>query len=231
MMRISAKPINFKFNQYLSNGYEFLKNNFGNLLLAFFFCMIMSFIPLCGFLAVGNFYKYCRGLRRGQQVTAGDIFNFDNFSAYLILQLILIGIIILFYIPLMIMFPMIANSGGEPSAGFWTFFIIYIIALYVGIFIIAVKAFYIPALISLGGVTEIKTAWKMSVTMGKGNFWSILLFSLVVAFLGQLGILACGIGLILTMPFIYTANYFAFEDAMQQIEHDEITEIGVKNEY
>ena len=67
--------------------------------------------------------------------------------------------------------------------------------------------------------------------MTKGNLLSIFLFSLVVSLLSQIGVLACGIGIFLTMPFMYTANYFAYEDAIHQIEHDEITEIGSKNEY
>jgi hypothetical protein len=77
----------------------------------------------------------------------------------------------------------------------------------------------------------VKTAWKMSVIMGKGNGLTIFLFFLIVGILGYLGILACGIGLIFTIPFIYTAQYFALEDGMQQIEYDEIKEIGSKNEF
>ncbi|SDQ48162.1 hypothetical protein SAMN05421664_1763 [Chryseobacterium soldanellicola] len=230
MMKFSAKPVNFKLNDYLSNGYEFLKNNFGNLLGAFLLCIVMSIIPFCSFLAVGNFYKYCRDLRAGKQVSAGDIFNFDNFMPYFILQLILVGGILLLYIPMIIMMPIMANNHGEPSSAM-LFFIPYMVILYIAIIIICLKGFYIPALISLGGVTDVKTAWKMSVTMGKGNLLSIFLFALVVSLIGNLGILACGIGIFLTLPFVYTAHYFAFEDAMKQVEYDEIIEIGSKNEF
>ncbi len=231
-MKISAKPINFKFNDYLSNGYEFLKNNFGNVLVAFLLCIIMSIIPFCGFLALGNFYKYCRNLRMGRQASPGDIFNFDDFSAYFILQLIILGGVLLLYIPLFITMPLAAMAnGGEPSAGMPIFLIIYMIVLYIGIVIIALKAFYMIGLISLGGVRDIKTAWQMSLTMSKGNLLSIFLFSLVVSILGQLGILACGIGVFLTLPFVHTSHYFAYEDAIQQVENDEIKEIGSKNEF
>ena len=79
-MQINAKPVNFKFNEYLSNGYEFLKSNFGDIFLAFIFCIIMSIIPFCGLVAVGNMYKYLRKLRRGQNAAPGEIFNFDDFA-------------------------------------------------------------------------------------------------------------------------------------------------------
>ncbi|MDQ0592068.1 putative membrane protein [Chryseobacterium ginsenosidimutans] len=230
MMKISAKPVNFKLGDYISNGYEFLKSNFGSLFGAFLLTMLMSIIPFCGLLAVGNFYRYCRDLRAGKQVSAGDIFNFDNFTPYFILQLILIGGILLIYIPMIIVMPIIANNNGEPST-VMIFFVPYVILIYIAILIVCLKGFYMPALISLGGVTDVKTAWNMSLTMGKGNLLSIFLYSLIIGILGQLGIIACFIGLIFTLPLVYTSHYFAYEDAMQQVTHDEIQEIGTKNEF
>lgn len=228
-MKINAKPINFKLGEYISNGFEFLKGNFGSIFGAFLLMILMSIIPFCGFLAIGNFYRYCRDLRGGKQVSAGDIFNFDNFMPYFILQLILIGGILVVYIPMIFMIP--TMSDRDPSAGPPAFFMIYMFAIYIAIFIVIIKAFYMPAVISLGGVTDIKTAWNMSLTMGKGNFWSILLYSIVIGILGQLGIIACFIGLIFTMPLVYTSHYFAYEDAMKQVTYDEIQEIGIKNEF
>lgn len=230
-MRISAKPVNFKFNDYLNNGYEFLKNNFGNVLLAVIFCFIMAIIPFCAALGIGNLYKYFRKLRKDKSAAPGEIFNFDDFSPYFILQLIIIGGVLVLYIPLFIIIFATQQNGEGPSGFGAAIMFPYIAIMYIVIFAVVLKGFYIPALISLGGVKDIKTAWKMSTAMTKGNLLSIFLYVIVVGFLSQLGILACGIGLLLTLPYSYTANYFAFEDAMQQIEHDEIQEIGLKNEY
>ena len=60
---------------------------------------------------------------------------------------------------------------------------------------------------------------------------TILLFAIVTSILSQIGILACGIGVLITMPFMYAANYFAYEDGLQQIEYDEITEIGSAKQF
>ncbi|WP_336689299.1 MULTISPECIES: hypothetical protein [unclassified Chryseobacterium] len=229
MVKINAKPVNFKLGDYISDGYEFYKANFGNLLGAFFLAMIMSIIPFCGLLAVGNFYKYCRDLRAGRQVSAGDIFNFDNFTPYFMIQLILFAGVMVIYIPMIIM--MVAMGEQDPSAGPPAFFFIYMFFVYVGILFVALKGFYMPALISLAGVTEIKQAWKISSVMSKGNLWSIFLYSLAVAFLSQLGVIACFIGLIFTIPFAYASHYFAYEDALKQVTYDEIQEIGIKNEF
>jgi uncharacterized membrane protein len=229
MVKINAKPVNFKLGNYISDGYEFYKANFGNLLGAFFLAMVMSIIPFCGLLAVGNFYKYCRDLRAGRQVSAGDIFNFDNFTPYFMIQLILFAGVMVIYIPMIIM--MVAMGEQDPSAGPPAFFFIYMFFVYVGILFVALKGFYMPALISLAGVTEIKQAWKISSVMSKGNLWSIFLYSLAVAFLSQLGVIACFIGLIFTTPFAYASHYFAYEDALKQVTYDEIQEIGIKNEF
>ncbi|MBB4807042.1 ABC-type multidrug transport system fused ATPase/permease subunit [Chryseobacterium defluvii] len=230
MTKATAKPINFKFNEYLNKGYELLKKDFGNFILALVFCIILSIIPFCGMMAIGNFYKYCRNVNRGLPANPSDIFNFDDFGAYIIYQLIIIGVVLAIYIPMLFVAPFM-GGGEEPSPVFSIFLFLYMLLVIVAIFVIALKAFYIPALISLGGVKDIKTAWNMSKIMTRDNLLSIFLFSIVVSFLSQLGVILCGIGLLITLPYMYTTHYFAFEDAIQQIEHDEIKEIGLKNEF
>ncbi|ASK31073.1 hypothetical protein CEY12_13575 [Chryseobacterium sp. T16E-39] len=232
MMNSKVKPIEFKLNEYLNKGMELLKKDFGNFLVAYILCAVMSIIPFCGLLAMGNFYKYCRKVNKGEQASVGEIFNFDDFMPYFILQLIIIAGVIVLYIPMFIFIPLAAltgEDGGSPA--FAIFMIPYIFVIVIAVFIVALVGFYIPGLISLKKVYDIKTAWSMSRIMTKNNLLSIFLFAIVVGFLSQLGILLCGIGLLITMPYFYTTHYFAFEDAIQQIEYDEIKEIGSKNEF
>ncbi len=231
-VNLNVKPINFKLGDYLSKGFELLKKDFGNIFVAFLCCLVMTIIPFCGMVGVGNFYLYLRKLNKGQQASPGDIFNFDKFMPYFILQLIIIGGIFAFYIPIaIIMIAAGALSGGEPSGWVSVLLVPYMIVMYAAILYFALKGFYIPALISFKNVTDIKTAWNASKVMTKDNLLSIFLFSLAAGFLSQIGVIACGIGLLLTLPFLYTANYFAYEDAMTQIEFDEISEIGIKEKY
>ncbi|MCU7614657.1 hypothetical protein N0B16_09445 [Chryseobacterium sp. GMJ5] len=233
-VNFNAKPINFKMSEYMSKGFELLKKDFGNILVALLCCIVMSIIPFCGLLGVGNFYKYLRKVNKGQLASPGEIFNFDNFTPYFILQLIMIGGFLVFYIPMIIFFPAILMFQGDHSDAAplsMLFFIPYFIVFYVVIVYFLLKGFYIPALISFKGITDIKTAWNASRVMTKNNLLSIFLFSFVLGILSQLGIILCGIGIFLTMPFLYTSKYFAFEHAMQQIEYDEITEIGIQEKY
>lgn len=229
-VNFTAKPINFKLGEYLSKAFELLKKDFGNIFVAFLCCLVMGIIPFCGLLGAGNFYQYLRKINKGQQASPGEIFNFDKFMPYFILQLILIGGILVLYIPFMIM-AIAQGSGGEPSTIMSVIMIPYMLIMYAAILYFVLKGFYIPALITFKDVTDIKTAWNASKIMTKDNLLSIFLFSLVVGVLSQVGVIACGIGVLVTLPFMYAANYFAYEDAMNQIERDEISEIGIQEKY
>lgn len=231
-MNSKAKPIEFKLNEYLNKGLELLKKDLGNFIVAYILCIVMSIIPFCGLLAMGNFYKYCRKVNKGEQASVGEIFNFDDFMPYFIVQLILLAAVIVLYIPMFVLIPVASISGSENvSSAFALFMIPYVFIIIIAIFIVALLGFYIPGLISLKKVYDIKTAWSMSRIMTKNNLLSIFLFTIIVGFLSQIGILLCGIGILITMPYFYTTHYFAFEDAVQQIEYDEIKEIGSKNEF
>jgi len=232
-VNLAPKPINFKFGEYINKGFELLKKDFGSVFVGFLVTFLMSIIPFCGILAVGNYYKYLRKLTKNQSVSAGEIFDFKDFMPYFILQLIIIAGVFVLYIP-MIFFGAFAgitsNRSGEPNPGMMIFIFPYLFLMIATLYYFLLKGFYMIPLISFKEITDIKTAWNISKVMTKGNLWSILLFAFVVGILSQIGILACGIGIFITIPFMYAANYFAYEDAIQQIEYDEITEIGSKNE-
>jgi uncharacterized membrane protein len=217
----------------MSQAFELMKKDFGNIFVAFLLVIVMSIIPFCGILAVGNFYKYLDRLKRGEQANPGDIFNFDDFMPYFILQLILLAVIAVLYIPMFFIFPLIAMAQYSDTIGFGSvfFMIIYFMFFFFAVIFISTKAFYMPALISLKGVTDFQTAWKASGMMTKGNLLNIFLFVLVTSLVANVGIIACGIGLFVTLPFYYTAQFFAYDDAMMQISHDEISDLGIKEKF
>ncbi|WP_265428933.1 hypothetical protein [Chryseobacterium sp. YIM B08800] len=233
-VNLTPKPINFKFGEYINKGLELLKKDFGGVFVGFLVTFLMTIIPLCGLLAVGNYYKYLRKLSKNQPASAGEIFDFKDFMPYLILQLIIFGGMIVLYIPMIFILVIggAASYGSdEPSVMGPILMFPYMFIMFVVILYFALKGCYIPALITFKGVTDIKTAWNISKVMTKGNLLNIFLFSFVICILSQIGAIACGIGIFLTLPFMYTANYFAFDDAIQQIEYDEITEIGITEKY
>ena len=218
--KLSPKRVEFKFNEYLNKGFELFKKDMGTFIVAFIFMMILSLIPFCSFLAIGNFLKICRKINQGQQTSASEIFDFEDFWIYLKLFGILILGVVVLETPIFFFIP--KDNGDTPSA----FFFLYLIAFMVVIFYITLKAYYIVSLISLERVKSIKEAWEISKVMSSNNLFMIFLFSIVVSFIGQLGILACFMGLIFTVPLTYVLQYVSYEDGLQQIKINETEEIG-----
>ena len=223
--KLNIKAIDFKFSQYLSQGFEILKANFGKFFVGFIFTLILSIIPFCGLMALGNFYKFSRKVFRGEPAEASEIFNFDDFMPYFLLNLIIIGAVLVLEIPIIIT-SIFAGQLGDSLSYMGVFVPIYMLSLLVVIFYFFVRGYYIPALISVGRVKDLKTAWNMSREMTAGNGWNILLFIIVASIVSQLGVILCGIGILLTLPFSYVAQFLAYDDAINQISYDEIAELG-----
>ena len=223
MSTFIPKPVEFKFGEYFNKGFELFKKDMGTFILAFIFVLIMSLIPFCGFLGIGNFLKLARKINHGQQASASEIFNFDDFVIYLKLFGVLILGVLILEIPLFLILPK-ADQGASPElpVAFFIFMFAFIIALYYFL----LKAYYMVALISLENVKSIKEAWSISNIMTKGNLLSILGFAIVVGLIGQLGFIACGIGLLISVPLTYVLQYVSYEDGIQQIKVDELEEIG-----
>ncbi|MDP9957105.1 hypothetical protein J2X97_002771 [Epilithonimonas hungarica] len=224
---LQPRSVNFKFGEYISQAIDLMKKDLGTIILSFLCFIIMSIIPFCGILAAGNFYRICYKIDKGIPTGAGEIFNFDDFVPYFIFQLYIFAGIFLIFIPFGFL-AIFADNDNIVSGFAGGIGVIYFISVYFVLIYLLLQSFYIPALITFKQIKDLKSAWNISKIMTKGNLLSILFFSIVVAFLGELGIILCGIGLFITLPFINVSHYFAFKDGLAQIEHDELTEIGKK---
>jgi hypothetical protein len=222
--QLKPRKVDFKFGEYISQGIDLMKKDFGTIFLAFIFAMIMGIIPFCGMMAIGNFYKVCYKLDKGIPVKADEVFNFDDFMPYFMFQIFIILGFIVAFIPMGIL--MFIFNNNETTSGILV--VVYMLAFYFLMFYLLLQAFYIPALITFKKITDVKAAWNISKVMTKGNLWTLFFFSIATVFLGELGILLCGIGILITIPFVYVSHYFAFKDGLTQIEFDDITEIGQK---
>ncbi len=224
MSTFTPKPVEFKFGEYINKGFDLFKKDMGTFILAFIFAGILSLIPFCRFLAIGNFMKIARKINHGEQTSATEIFNFDDFIVYLkLFGILLLGILAL-VIPLILLMPRQQELDSSPE--FSTGFIISIVVFMVILYYFIVKTYYMLGLIALENVKSIKEAWRISKEMTKGNLLTIFLFAIVISFIGQIGIIACVIGLIISAPLTYVIQYISYEDGIQQIKVDELEEIG-----
>lgn len=217
---ITNKGYNFNIGKYISDGTEIFKRDIGGFIVATLLAIVMSFIPFCGILAMGNFYKICRKVDQGQKVQAGDIFDFTDFWVYFKLMILVLVVVMILMIPLSFtLIPVIvaASAGGEyvdpfvvmGGMGIWFFlYILFMIAF-------SVSLFFVQPLISLYRVQSVRQAYSLSWNIAKKNFFAIFLFSIVVGIISQLGFIACGIGLLFTIPLGICIRYAAYKDVLE----------------
>ncbi|MGQ9542262.1 MAG: hypothetical protein ACUVTY_14400 [Armatimonadota bacterium] len=79
-----------------------------------------------------------------------------------------------------------------------------------GIVAIALLMFSVPLVVDqrIGGAQAIRQSFEML----KSQWLMATLFSIVVAILGFVGVLLCGVGLILTLPLYYLSIAVAYND-------------------
>lgn len=218
LLKDKSQNINFDIGRYISEGIQLFKKNPGDLIIAFILAMIFSIIPFFSLLAIGNFYKICKDVDTTGKADVGKIFNFDDFGAYFkffILIFVMVSLSVMI-IPFFILpGAMLRGDNGELSdvgasllaGGFGMFFIAYFIFFLV----LSIGLYYFIPLVALQKSYSVRaniaTSWKLA----KKDFFSILLFSIIVGFLSQLGVLACGIGLFVTLPIGLCMRYKSFE--------------------
>lgn len=210
---------NFSVGKYISGGIDLFKKDPGGIFGAFVLVLVMSLIPFCSVLAVGNFYKVCRDVELNGKADSSKIFNFDDFLPYLKFMLVLFLIVFIIIIPFpILMFPISLFSSNENGSlsdisaaivagGFGLFVLFYIVFL----MIISVATYYFIPLVALKGSHDVRKNLSVSWTLAKKNFFSIFVFMIISGFLSQLGFLVCGIGLLLTIPIGLCMRYKSFE--------------------
>lgn len=225
MKNLEVKDYDFNIGKYVSRGTDLFKKDIGGFIVATLLLFVISFIPFCGILGLGNFYKICKKVDEGQQVSAGDIFDFTDFVVYLKLFLLIFAICIVAMIPIQfILVPFLIaadNEGGQVSdtgaallAGGMGLWMILIMIFFV---ILSISMYFIQPLISLYRITSVREAYRLSWKIAKKNFFMILLFSIVVGFISQLGIIACGIGILFSIPLGICIKYAAYKDVLESL--------------
>jgi hypothetical protein len=119
---LGTKEYDFNIGKYLSQGTELFKKDIGGFIVATILVFVMSFIPFCGILGLGNFYKICKKVDEGEKVSVGDIFDFTDFVMYLKVFLLIFAVVLVAMIPVQLsLIPVIfaarATEGSVSGAG------------------------------------------------------------------------------------------------------------------
>ncbi|HAY3537946.1 hypothetical protein HZP95_04240 [Elizabethkingia anophelis] len=208
-----------------SDGLALFKKDTGTILINYLLTIIMGMIPLCSLLGLGNFYKACRKIENGEKTDSGDIFNFDDVIPYLIFAGIMIFGVLALLIPVEVVILVSAVLTEKNQGQAHVFVLIMIIAVLI-IFAIAMVVssvmYYYVAVVALFGVKDFSNAFKISWKLFKKNALSSILFSIMISMITSVGILLCGVGILLTLPLAICMRYAATKNIMIRFEEPKI---------
>ncbi|MCY0976319.1 hypothetical protein PGH12_11425 [Chryseobacterium wangxinyae] len=217
--KLISQGYDFNIGRYISEGFTLFKKDIGGFIIATLLAIVMSFIPFCSLLAVGNFYKICKKVDEGQSVQAGDIFDFTDFWMYFKLFFLVLLAVIILMIPVQItIIPIIAAAKGAGEniniamlfGGMGIWFVLFLLF----IFAFTVSLYFVQPIISLHKIQSVRQAYLLSWKISKKNFFMILIFSIIVGIISQLGIIVCGVGLLFTVPIGICIKYVSFKDVL-----------------
>ena len=177
----------FSIGDSLSEGFGFFKANAGASILFVIISVVVGLIPLVGALLIPlisiNFMAGVKNYRNnGTPLDVGQLFDFSHAVDKIIGPLV-VGILIMIGM-LFLIIP--------------------------GVILSLMWAFLYCVLADRPG-TSFTEAMKISAAVTKGNRLSIFLFGIVCGLLAIVSMIPLGLGLLVTIPMIQAAMYFAYE--------------------
>ncbi len=210
----------------LGRGWELLKSHFGLLVLGTFIWLVMQvimqligLIPLLGALIslvvagplMGGFYNFFIKAIRNQSGGVGDVFSgFGPRFLHLMLTTIVQGLLI-GAAAVIVILPVLLAGGmqrGEPSP--LAIAIVMLILLPAAVYISIAWMFSLPLVMDRGlGFWQAMEVSRRVITM---HWWSVFGLMFLCGLLTLAGLLACGIGLLVTAPLAFSAMMYAYDD-------------------
>ena len=183
------EKVNVKIGEWIEQGFNLYKNNFGTLVLASVIALVLSAITifiLFGPMIAGLIIIALQLLRKEEpKPDAGRVFSGFGYFLNSFLFMVLWGLAILIGSAILTIFHVIPLIGQ-------------LLSLF---FIYAAQAFLMFGLFLI--VDKQMNFWpasQESIQTVKTNFWPLFLLSLIASIIGSIGTIALGIGIVLTFP-------------------------------
>lgn len=233
------KGYEFRFGDYISEGFEIFKKEWVNF---FLYAMVSSIlIGIASITIIGpafvlfpitlGFAVVADKISEGESIQFSDFFGaFKNFGQHFIVGLIYFLAYAMIIVPYVLIILVASSSSSfiedSPLFGFffggYMFLVMFFIVL---LFLMQVLLFFSPFLIHFGDYSAID-AIKASIGLAKQNFWWLLLFVLTIGVISSIGYYACIIGVFVTMPIGALSAYSLVKKELMNDNHQEIDKIG-----
>jgi putative exporter of polyketide antibiotics len=190
--------VEVKFGDWIQKGFDLYKDNLATLILVNLLAVVISVFTvgiLAGPMAVGVILVTLALLDKQQPAPqVGDVFK--GFSYFLPSFLFCIAFLVVMMIGSFIL-------GMIPCLG-------QILSL---LFTYGLQALVMFALFNIADKKmDVVPAVQASIEVVKLNFWPFLGFAIVAAVLGSVGAIACGIGIVVTLPLYYCILAVAYRE-------------------
>jgi hypothetical protein len=208
--RCEMEKVEVKFGEWIENGFNLYKNNFGILVLASLIAVVLSAVTV-GILAGPMFagvLLITLGLfdKQEPKPEVGDVFKGFGYFLNSFLFIIVWGIALLIVSFLLALVPCV----GQLAA----IFVVYVAQTFLmfGLFLIVDENMdFWPA--SMESVNKVKT-----------NFWPFLALSVVSSIIGSVGAILCGIGVVITAPIQACILTVAYREIFSGVSTPAVTE-------
>ncbi len=204
------EKVEVKFGEWIENGFNLYKDNFGTLVLASLVAVVLSSVTV-GILAgpmFAGFLLITLGLfdKEEPKPEVGEVFKGFGYFLNSFLFVFIWGIALVIVSFLLALVPCV----GQLAA----LFVIYAAQAFLmfGLFLIVDEGMeFWPA--SMESINKVKT-----------NFWPFLALSIVSSIIGSIGAILCGIGIVITFPIQATILTVAYREIFSGIRMDVLTE-------
>lgn len=253
VQQLTSKGYDFKFSQYLSEGFNYFKAQAGYFIgffvVSILMVMIAGFIPVVGSIAsqilsitfLVGYFIVARNIKHGKNVSFDDFFKgFLSIGQISIIQLILFGFTLLIIAPLLIygftmLFSVIIevfkHNSFNDKMSFAEFLDLISIDGLIPLFIITlIFLMFMQTIYSFAAVNAHffkSSAWESMEASRKviqTKFFHFFGLIIVIMLINLLGVLCLVVGILVTVPLSYTIMYAAFDDIMQPDDPQEMIE-------
>ncbi len=198
------EKVDVKFGEWIEEGFNLYKNNFGTLVLASVIALVLSTVTigiLTGPMIAGLVIVTLRLLRKEHpKPDAGKVFRGFDYFLNSFLFVVIWGIAILAGSFILALFPCIGQVLSLLLAYAAQAFLMF------GIFLIVDKQMkFWPA--SMESIHTVKT-----------NFWPFFGLSAVASIIGSIGAIAFGIGIVFTIPIQACILAVAYRDVFNEVK-------------
>ncbi len=246
---LNDPPAPFRLGDYISQGFQFMNQNFGMLLGFMLLTIVISFVvqivPIVGIvisllispvLQIG-YSQFAYAATRERRVEFGEFFKGFNklgplLATYLLtaivsLLAILPGLLLWYqarmldwFMGVMEDYPLLQDMPNLADTVDMTLFWLGFLLMIVGILVLSVLFAWALNVVWFFEVGPME-ALNASRKLIARNWLSFVAFIIVASIVGTAGILLCGVGLLYTAPAMVCAQFFAFADAARLFEGDD----------